>query len=479
MHAIAAGFLALAIASTPMLCGCNARNRAPADARDAEARRQVQSRWGKSLDDLPRLKLVAISAHNENIQNEFTWAFSRYYAVEFGQAVDIEWRDVGGGGSAIEQYLYNIYSRSETSGIDVLWGAGDFVHIKLAAQGVLQPLSIMPDAADNIPPRLSGLPLYDANCRWVGSALSGFGFIYNAGMLRRLNLQPPQTWDDLGRADLADLITLADPTQSSSAAVAYEMIVQSAPSWPQGWAKLLSVLANAKRFADSAGAAANTPALGESLVSTCIDFYAATRVAESPNELAYVSPRGQTAFTPDPIAILKNPPHAELAQRFVDFVLSRRGQALWALPAGHPDGPLRNSLGRPPIRRDVYEKYAGQLLPWIGNPYAEGTAMKLDLKMRDTRFSVLKAMVRAAAIDNREGLKAAREKLMATRYEPARLAEFNRLPDNVSTPEGVVKVAALFKRAGNKKDAEAVKELDRVNSDWTTFFRDKYRRVAQ
>ena len=43
--------------------------------------------------------------------------------------------------------------------------------------------------------------------------------------------------------------------------------------------------------------------------------------------LVYVSPTGQTAFSPDPIAILKNPPHPKLAQQFVDFMTSEQAQA--------------------------------------------------------------------------------------------------------------------------------------------------------
>jgi spermidine/putrescine-binding protein len=258
--------------------------------------------------------------------------------------------------------------------------------------------------------------------------------------------------------------------QSGSAAAAYEMIVQSAPTWPEGWAKLLAILGNAKRFLDSAGAAANGPVIGEAPVATCIDFYGATRIAEAPEELFYVSPRGQTAFSPDPIGILKNAPNPQIAQRLVDFVLSRRGQALWALRVGEKDGPIRNALGRQPIRRDVYRAFAGRMSAWIVDPYEAGNELKLDLQMRKVRFGVLRRLVRAAAIDNLPGLQAARRRLIETSFDPQRLADFNRLPENVATREKIVQVAALL---GDKTQDE------RICTGWQRLFREKYKQVAR
>ncbi|MDK1031761.1 MAG: extracellular solute-binding protein, partial [Planctomycetia bacterium] len=407
---------------------------------------------------------------NENIQNEFTWAFSNFYAANYGRRVHIEWRNVGGGGSTIVRSLRNMYSRDDSPGIDILWGGGEFPFQKLADEGLLTPLKLSDDVLQNIPATLGGLEMYDPRRRWCGSAVSGFGFIFNATMLRRCGIEPPRRWEDLASPRFAGLLALADPTQSGSAAATYEMIVQSAPSWPEGWVRLLSILANARRFTDSAGDAANSPALGEALVATCMDFYGAIRVAEAPDELVYLSPAGQTAFSPDPIAILKNPPHPLLARRFVDFVLSRRGQALWALRVGEPDGPLRRPLGRQPIRRDVYRFYAGRMSPWIVNPYEAVGALKIDPKMRSVRFGVLRSLVRAAAVDNRTYLRAAYDRLIASGYERDRLAEFSRLPRNVSTHNGIAEVA---KRLKDPTEAEL------IVTAWTVFFREKYRRVAE
>ena len=463
-----AGVTALAVWALLVGVGCN-RSTERANPRAAAEAQAIAEKWGRSWADLPTLKLVAISPHNTNIQEEYEWAFSVHHALAYGQAVDIEWRDVGGGGSAIMTYLRNVYAQSDSSDIDVLWGGGEYMFARMAKEGVLQPMSIPPDAVANIPAVFGGVPMRDPDGLWCGSAVSGFGFLYNVPVLAQLGIDAPEFWDDLAVDRMFGQVCLADPTQSGSAAAAYEMIVQSAPDWPSGWAKLLAVLSNAWRFEGSAGAAAKTPAWGAAAVATCIDFYGGNIAAEAPGDLVYVSPRGQTAFTPDPIGILKGAPNRELAQRFVDFVLSAPGQALFGLPVGAEDGPARTALGRQPIRRDVYEIYAGRMSAGLADPYQAGNEMKLDVTIRGVRFGVLKQLVRAAAIDNLKDMRAARRALIR-RPSPERLAEFNRLPDDVATVEGIVEVA------GKLRDPA---EAERIISAWQEYFRNKYRRIAQ
>lgn len=466
--------MSIVLAAAAALVGCASSREDDADPRTDQADARVRAKWGKGIDELPLRKLDLISPNNENITNEFELAFRLYHAEEFGQRVEIQWRDVGGGSSAIVRFIRNIYADSDSPGIDILWGGGDYYFQKLAKEGLLSPMKLRADFLATVPADLGGVPLYhhdeEKNVHlWCGSTLSGFGFIYNAALLRRCNLPVPKQWDDLLDPRFAGLISLGDPTRSGSAATAFEMIVQSEPDWPRGWAKLLGILANAKRFTDSAGSAANAPALGEALVATCIDFYGSTRVAEAPDELFYLSPVGQTAFTPDPIAILKSPPHPEMAQRFVDFVLSQAGQSLWALPPGHPAGPSRRALGRLPIRRDVYEIHAGKLLPWVPNPYQAASALRLDLKMGRVRFAVLRNLVKAAAIDNLAGLRAARARLVETGFNAAVHEEFNRLPDNVATPAGIADINSRLKDAT---------QADLIVGEWSTFFREKYHRIV-
>ncbi|MCJ7545117.1 MAG: extracellular solute-binding protein [Phycisphaerae bacterium] len=471
----------LLAAMTAWMPGCRGKDRA-ADPQTAEADRQVRQRWGVALEDLPTVTLVLISAHNENILDEYERAFRLYHAVQFGQNVFIDRRSVGGGGSTIQRYLRNVYAEADTSRIDVLWGGGDLVFHAMVRPterhptGLLEPLVLAEDVVANIPPELNGQRLIDPDHRWVGSAVSGFGFLVNAEMLRRCGITAPRLWQDLGEARFTDLIELADPAQSGSVTATYMTIVKSAPAWPEGWARLLAVLSNAKRIADAAGAAANAPILGDAPIATTIDFYGLMRVAEAPDELVYVSPQGQTSFGADPIGILKNPPHPVLAQRFVDFVMSARGQALWALPVGAADGPVRTALGRQPIRRDVYQRYAGKLLPSVVNPYQAGAAMAVGGEMERVNFGVLQRLVVAAAVDNIDDLRRARATLNRLAIDPSRQEDYRRaLEDFCALPADVDTLEKMNSSELTPKDARS---FDQINVAWRDYFRTKYERIA-
>jgi iron(III) transport system substrate-binding protein len=457
------------LCTASLLCGCSENNETVLSPAEAEIDKVLRQKYGKSLEELPHVKLIAISPHNTDIENEYEAAFSLYHAREYGETVSIEWRDVGGGASAILHHLRNIYENSDESGIDIVWGGGDYNFTKMAEEGILQEMTLAADTLENIPASFGGLEMCDDKRRWCGSAVSGFGIFYNKQLLERIGLPMPSRWEDLGAPKFYNLVGLADPMQSGSAAASYEMIVQSEDSWQSGWAQLLSILGNAKKFYAGAGDAAEALPSGEVAVTTCIDFYGTNRVAKYPQVLVYMSPKGQTAFNPDPIAILKNPPSPLLAQRMIDFVLSQDGQALWALPVGHPKGPARVALGRQPIRKDVYEKYEGQLSPMIVNPYSVGQTMTVDTELWSMSYGLLRHLVWAASVKNLDQLKAAKQKLIDSGFEAERLAKFNSLPDNVATRDAIRETDKLLRDN---------KQRDIIVTEWISYFRDKYEDVA-
>jgi ABC-type Fe3+ transport system substrate-binding protein len=453
-----------------VLSGCGEKAvKTPSREKTAEEA-LVREKYGKSLSELPVRKLVVISPHNVDIEKEYEAAFSLHHAVNFGERVDMEWRDVGGGASAILHHLRNVYAASGRSGIDIVWGGGEYNFQRMAEEDLLHDMTIPEEVLEHIPEFLGGIRLHDPKQRWCGSAVSGFGFLYNKSLIDRMKLKKPERWEDMGAPDFFGLVGFADPTQSGSAAASYEMIVQSGANWQTGWEKLLSILGNAKKFYAGAGDAAEAIPSGEVAIAACIDFYGINRVAKYPDTLVYVSPKGQTSFNPDPIAILKNPPDPILAQRLVDFVLSVKGQALWALPVGHEDGPAYASLGRQPIRRDVYEKYAGQLPPMIINPYGADQTMAVDKKLWDISYGLLRQLVYAAAVKNLDGLKAAKKTLIDQGFDPDRLKFFNALPENISTLEKLEETDRLL---------QDKKQQDIIVSRWIAFFREKYQKVAQ
>ncbi|MHA2135704.1 MAG: hypothetical protein ACW99J_17755 [Candidatus Thorarchaeota archaeon] len=66
-------------------------------------------------------------------------------------------------------------------------------------------------------------------------------------------------------------------------------------------------------------------------VSVSIDFYGYSSQANNP-DCEYILPEGESIVNGDPIALVSNTAQRDLAEGFLDFVLSAEGQAVWFTP---------------------------------------------------------------------------------------------------------------------------------------------------
>ena len=406
-------------------------------------------------------RLVVITPHTLDIRREFARAFSDWHAREYGRPVVIDYR-VPGGTNDIRRQLETTYRGFQRAGVEpvadihVAWGGGDYffaVDLQPPGLAILQPLDLGPALLAEVYPQptLAGVRLYDVQKpgadgrmpppKWFGVCLSSFGIVYNADVYGSLGLPPPAGWHDLTHEKLSGLVALADPTHSGSAAVAYLMVVQRrmadaeaevllrepklkdlpgadrnrhplyqaalAAGWKKGMGELLLIAANARYFTDMADQVPHDVGNGEAAAGVAIDFYGRTyEEIVGSSRCRFVAPAAATAITPDPVAILvgvKGEP-LELAKHFVEFLLSREGQLLWAKKAGTPGGPAQRALRRPPVRQDVYADqtdWADRTDPFAEaggfNQRAEWTTLLTDLRM----------VWAAGWIDGREALREA------------------------------------------------------------------------
>jgi len=412
--------------------------------------------------------LVIISPHPDQIQTEFERAFRDWHREKFGTDVRFEWRDVGGT-TLITRFLVNQYRRADTSGIDVYFGGGAPDHKFLTARGITQRVELPEGLRAQLPATIGSVRQYDPEGHWYGAAISCFGIIYNAKLLRANGLALPAAWQDLSTPEMFNRVAAADASQSGSARAAYEMVIQSAPDWPAGWANLLSIFANCKRFTGGASEVADLVADGEVLAGAAIDYYAYTTIAVQGPDIGFAIVRGTTAYTPDPISVLKGAPHPEMARRFVEFVLSERGQSLWCLPVGAPGGPAEHALYRQPVRRDMYEKYRGKMLAPLVDPFAYSGDFKLDEQAAAIRISrLLGPLMKAAVLDSRAQLSQAWKAILDAGRPAELLKEFHALPEDLADEATALETA---KKLSDKKQQEL------ITSAWQKFFRAKYERI--
>lgn len=336
--------------------------------------------------------LTIMSPNSRESQVEFENAFKvKHPDVKF------KWLDIGGSTEDLRFVVSQFQGKKENQGvgIDAFFGGGSDSFIDMQGQKMLQKLP----SSYGVPATLSGMPIRDKDNYWVGAALSSFGILYNKAIMARDNLPVPQKWADMGNPKLKGRISLADPRQSGSAHMAYEIILQS-NGWDKGWRILTQMAGNARAFSKSSSGLLDDVSSGEAVAAPAIDFYASSKIRTAGGDkLGYVEPQGERVITADPIGILRGAPNPKLAQEFVAFVMSPQGQKLWMMPVGAAGGPQSNALGRQPALPSMYKPIPpGSLI--ASNPYASKNNFTFDTQKAAARRRALDDLIGAVLIDN-------------------------------------------------------------------------------
>ncbi len=474
-------------------------------------------------------RLTVITPHNEQLRYELGRGFSEWHKREYGERVFVDWRRPGGT-SEIRRQLTAQYVAAIRDGritpegeapagtmpYDAMLGGGSYEHSKLK-EGVgttvevdgeqhtveipiSQPVEFSRErlnewyGENRI--KIDDVRLYDPDLYWFGTALSSFGIVYNRDVLARQGLPEPATWADLADPAYSGWIILADPRKSGSVTTTLQSILTAAPSWSDGWRLLRAMGANARTFSYNSALVVVEVAQGEAAASLAIDFYGryqAQMLREAnddpgPSRLGYVDPYGAVSVDPDPVSALRGAPHPELARRFVEFLLSVEGQAVWQFPATGEDaptealGPRRFELRRMPVRRMMYAApYRNRFIDDV-NPFEAASSQPL----KGWR-PLIGPILGASVIDIHDEARSTWNTINRLRAQGA--------PDSV-----IAELEDLFFQMpthelpdGRRVDLNDVpSKLDEVMADWrdrdreailrieyTNFFRRQYRRVRE
>jgi iron(III) transport system substrate-binding protein len=518
---------------------------------------------GPSATDLSRVgregTLIVVTPHVEQIRIEFATAFSRWHQRVHGSPVRIDYR-VPGGTTEILKLLESQFDRAIRDGqikpdgsaapgavsFDVMFGGGTFDHGRLRrgvtttvrdAQGKDQRVTIAMSTPPTPPFDEAFLntvfganvigtgQLWQDNRRdasgaitnpndwqhWFGTALSGFGIIFNRDLLASRGIKEPASFRDLADFRYVKSLALADPRQSGSVATLYDSILNK-EGFDAGFRLLREIGANARYFAAASTQPPQDVGQGDALAGVAIDFYgrgqaqALLRAGQRPEDarLGYVDPAGAVYIDADPVSIIRGGPNPALARRFVEFCLTPEAQALWQFAplaelapgavttdASNPPnpadpsrrlGPERYRLRRMPATREMYAKYLGAFADRT-DPFAIASTAKV----RGWRDGLI-VMMGAFAIDTAPECRAAWSALNSARadanFPRATLDEMERL--FYAMPEHTMLDGSKlpFNEANYKKISDDIKRwrdpersaLTRIA--YTEFFRDMYRRVV-
>lgn len=411
--------------------------------------------------------ILVLSPHNEDIREEFAAGFAAWHQEQFGAPARIEWADQGGTVTMLRHILSEFSTSPGGIGIDVLFGGGVEPYLELEARGHLESYRLPEDVLSRLPETFSGLPMWGEGYTWYGAALSGFGIIHNKPLLAGQGVAPPGDWEDLADPALLTWVGSADPRQSGSVHMVYEIIFQ-AYGWEKGWDIVTRLGGNVRKFSSSASTLPRDVASGEMACAMAIDLYAWAQEAESGSErVGFVLPDGLTVINPDGIAILKGAPNLEGSRRFLDYVFSDAGQKLWMLPKGDPEGPKTRTLFRLGVFPDLYGSLGDRLTVPV-NPFQMRDAVAFQMDVSQKRYVILNDLLGALIVDSHRELQSAWKAVIDAGLPGDALAELVRPP---------ITEAEALQLAESSWDDQVFR--NNKIAEWVRFARGKYQSAAQ
>ena len=485
-------------------------------------------------------RLVIISAHNKGIRDEYDRAFKKYYREKFGKEVELDFRSPGGTRDIVryiadryeaefrhfyesksgrwtpaiaaafsnprvdkdpkaspeEKNARKMFLNSEVGiGIDLMAGGGTFEMIRQASKGFAVDAKVQerhPEyfKSSSIPAVFGGDRLYDANGLWYGVVLSTFGICCNTDRIEEMkNNVLPETWRDLADPRFFNLLSVADPSKSGSANKCFEILIQQcmaeagdpARGWENGLNLIKRIFGNARSVTESASQVVRDVTMGDAACGMAIDSYALSQAAwvrrmSKKASVRYITPRGGTAVSADPIQLLRGAPNKLVAMRFIDFLLSLEGQKLHCFKTGTPGGPEVYSLNRPAVRRELYDsKYDNMRFEKDYDPYRSGSDFVYRSAWTGKYYGLISRTIKNVILDPSEELQRAWRAIIAAggpEKVPEAMAAFNALP---FTYEEAGKVNGKLRvYPGN-----SASDIAAMLRTWSDFARKNYLKAAE
>jgi iron(III) transport system substrate-binding protein len=167
--------------------------------------------------------------------------------------------------------------------------------------------------------------LHDKDKTWFATKLITTGIVYNTKAPAK-----PASWLDLLKAEAKGQVVMPSPLVSGAALIHAATL---SSNLGDGWKYYEALKANGAVAAAGNGDVLKQVAGGEKLYGMIVDFMPIREKAKGA-PVEFVFPAEGVSAIGEPVAILKSTKNPAAAKAFVDFLLSKEGQAL-ALKQGY------------------------------------------------------------------------------------------------------------------------------------------------
>jgi iron(III) transport system substrate-binding protein len=202
-----------------------------------------------------------------------------------------------------------------------IWYGGPADGFVQAGEETLLEKYVSPNAKD-IPDKFK-----DKNGLWTGIYVGYLGFVSNQKLLKEKGVDVPKSWEDLLKPQFKGQVSMANPGSSGTAYTALATVVQIMGE-QKGLEYMKKLNGQIKSYEKSGTAPARLAGQGEVMVGVSFLHDGIKYREEGMKDLVMSAPSEGTGYEIGAVGVIKGGPDQEAAQRFVDYVLTKKGQEI-------------------------------------------------------------------------------------------------------------------------------------------------------
>jgi iron(III) transport system substrate-binding protein len=254
----------------------------------------------------------------KELSASLTEGFKQYYQKTYGKEVEITFVRPGGWPVCVDK----VRAWGGQPDADIFLGAGAPAHEVLKQEGLIVPYR--PKDWDKVPADWHGMKVKDAEDYWTCFAPWIVTNLYNEKVLKRLQLPPPKTWQDLLNPIYRGNIVHTLPYASGTMHETIEILLQAFGE-EAAWKYLRLLAAQLGRFSTGSTDTTQLVARGEVPMGVAQPQMNAMAARKDGFPVKDLLPE-KTILVPEAVALLKGAPNEAVGKIFLDWLFSMEGQ---------------------------------------------------------------------------------------------------------------------------------------------------------